>query len=173
MDSDSLLQCRLLNQKPMRVWAQKLRLAVPVAKKLLCASGRAALVSATGDARHATSPKGLGLHEMGSPALLAELLQRADKVKAHRGLAHSLIAVGLLAPGSSIESARKLFAHNDPRCNESYAIKDEQHYGLESAPPHAVIADTVELVKRMGWRASPQRRRIVKGTAEWRLRGLL
>ena len=175
IDADFLYQAREVNQKPARIWMAKLRLSAGDGEKLVCASGREALfVRPSVPAMLQSSDKYTIIwskrHGQASPSLLAELLQRADKVQAHRGLAHSLVAVGLRAPWLGIESARKAFAFDDPRFrDETFGLRDVYQFVLEGVPPHAEAKDLTNFLHCAGWKAIPHRRRIFKGVAQWRV----
>ena len=175
LEPDMLYQYREHQQKPLRVWLAKIRIAAPLGEKLVCASGREALfvrpsIPAMLPANDLYTIIWSKRHDQASPSLLAELLQRADRVQAHRGLAHSIVAVGLRAPWTGIEQARKVFSFDDPRFQEeTYGLKDVYQYVLEGVPPHAEAGDLATFLKCAGWKAIPHRRRIVRGAAHWRV----
>ena len=78
---------------------------------------------------------------------LATLLQRAAKVAGHRGLARSMLGVGLRSPWSAI-----VLLLQPPRWNDSnIALEDELHYVIEGCPRQSLISDLVAFLKEMTW----------------------
>ena len=110
----------MTGERPLRIWSAKLRQPTDAAERLICASGQDAFFlrpssSSTLPAEDKFAIVWGAKHADCSPTLLAELLQRAQQVPGHRGLARSMIGIGLRSPWTSIKLARRSFAPHDQR----------------------------------------------------------
>ena len=173
LEEGTLYSVRLVGEKPFRLWSAKLRQPTDAAERLICASGQDAFFlrpssSSTLPAEDKFEIVWGAKHADCSPTLLAELLQRAQQVPGHRGLARSMIGIGLRSPWTAIKLARRSFAPNDQRfTDDNLELKDELHFVIEGCPPQSQVADVVALLKTMKWKAIPQQRRMVRGMADW------
>ena len=147
LEEGALYGVRLVGEKPFRLWSAKLRQPTDAAERLICASGQDAFFlrpssSSTLPVEDKFAIVWGAKHADCSPTLLAELLQRAQQVPGHRGLARSMIGIGLRSPWTAIKLARRSFAPNDQRfTDDNLELKDELHFVIEGCPPQSQVAD--------------------------------
>ena len=158
---------------PPRIWTLKAKLPPEIGEKLLCASGqqgvfvRPLVPQKDSSAQQYTIVWGPRHQEAGDQTL-ATMLSHASRFAANRGLARSLIGIGLRIRWTDVQQARRLLRPDDPSLLPStMSLQDQRHFRMQGVPSTASTSELAKFCVEVGWLAIPQSRLTVKGEASW------
>ena len=158
---------------PPRLWTLKAKLTPETGEKMLCASGQQGVFvrpldpskdSCASQYTIVWGPK----HIEASAQELALLMSNASKFVANRGIARSLIGLGLRVRWGDVHQARTLLRPKDPSLTpETLGLKDQKHFRMHGVPSTASVSEMARFCSEIKWRAIPQSRVGAGHEADW------
>ena len=172
ISEDQFFSLRKSQQFPT-IFSARIRLPPGAGEKLLCASGLEALfvrpMNPQSDPQSANftiiwSSK----HALASTQSLSDLLQTATRIAGHRGVARSLIGIGLRVLWKDVKTARQLLRPDDETLmDNNRGLVNNLYFTVDGIPLAASPVEITKFFGEVGWAIIPQSKISSRTTAAW------
>ena len=162
ISEDQFYGLRKSQQFPV-VYGAKMRLQPETGEKLLCSSGLEALFVRPIDPSREPQSSNYTIiwgskHAMASAQTLSDMLLAAATVAGHRGVARSLLGIGLRVMWKDVRLARQLLRVDDAALvEETIGLTDKLYFSVDGLPAAASPPEITKFFGEVGWPIIPQK----------------